>query len=176
MSRGPGKTMRIVHEALIKAEGGWRTINELVEIAYPEYATWQQREVHRFAVRKAVAALQRDWVEGVRVVRDGNGSNERARADLTEWTGRHLKTPPKRDRRPRQPPPTYTPRRRPSKVMQDDARDWIGLPAVDDAPNVRPAELRGRVAPCHECKCPDFLSGGFPGECRRCGHLDTDHM
>src|SRR5215212_8164433 len=103
MSRGPGKTMRAVHYALIKAGGEWLTINQLVEIAYPEAGTWQQHEVRRFAVRKAVATLAREWVEGVQVVREGSGPQERARADLTKWSGRYVKTPRRRDRRPSRP-------------------------------------------------------------------------
>ena len=31
---------------------------------------------------------------------------------------------------------------------------------MDDVPALRPAQLRGRIAPCRECgECPDFLSG-----------------
>src|SRR5829696_1373108 len=128
--------MRIVHEALIKAEEGWLTINELVDIAYPEYGTWQQREVHRFAVRKAVAALRRDWVEGVRVVREGSGSEERVRADLSRWTGRHLKTPPKRIRTS-QPLPT-------AGRWRGEVGERIGLPAVDDYPRNDPPDYGAR--------------------------------
>jgi hypothetical protein len=97
--------MRVVHFTLIKAGEAWLTTNELVDRVYPEASTWQQRERHRFAVRKAVAALERNSQHGVRIVRTGGGSDERVRADLTEWTGRHLETPKPRER---QAPPEQT--------------------------------------------------------------------
>jgi hypothetical protein len=97
--------MRAVHSALIEAGEGWLTINELVDKLYPGYGTWRERERRRFAVRKAVAALERDQpqghLQGVRVVHEGAESDERVRADLTSWTGRRLETPKPRDRRPR---------------------------------------------------------------------------
>src|SRR5215207_4910221 len=99
--------MRLTHTFLIKArltrkDDGWITINELVWMIYSDPAAWRQRERQRFAVRKAVEALRRDRIEGVWVLREGEGSDERVRADLTNWSSRYLKTPRHRDRRPRQ--------------------------------------------------------------------------
>jgi hypothetical protein len=90
--------MREVHSALVEAGEGWLTVNELVDRIYPGYSTWKQRQSHRYAVRKAIAALELDPVQGVRIVREGAESDERVRADLTGWTGRRLEAPRPRER------------------------------------------------------------------------------
>jgi hypothetical protein len=92
--------MRAIHSALIKTGEGWLTINDLVDIVYPDRSTWRQRERRRFAVRKAVTALERDQLLGVRVIRQGAGTGEKVRADLTSWTGQQIGTPRPRDRHP----------------------------------------------------------------------------
>ena len=69
----PGKTMRTVHWALVNAGESWLTVSQLVDIAYPGPSTWQQREVHRFAVRKALQLLAEQYVHEVRIVLDGTG-------------------------------------------------------------------------------------------------------
>jgi hypothetical protein len=98
--------MRAVHSALIETDESWISINNLVDKLYPGYGTWRERERRRFAVRKAVTALERDQLAGVRVIREGAESEERVRADLTEWTGSKIATPKHRDRRPKIEQPT----------------------------------------------------------------------
>jgi hypothetical protein len=106
--------MRSTHTALVKANGGLISTNELVDRFYPDIRGWQDREKRREAVRKAISALEQQQLEGVRIIREGEGSEERVRADLTKWTGRYIPEPRQRDRR------TISPAGKESSASKDD--------------------------------------------------------
>jgi hypothetical protein len=103
VSRGPGKTERVIVNSIIDAHPGSILTNEFIKLAYPEddqpkMVRWREHERHRYAVRKAIKALSQRRVEGVRLIIEGEGSEERVRADLTKWTGKKIKEPRHRDR------------------------------------------------------------------------------
>jgi hypothetical protein len=132
--------MKAVYAALTKPNGPWITINELCDLIYGAGAIGKDQENHRKSVRLAVAALERDQPEGVRILRDGEGAPEKVRADLTNWTGRPLHNEPRqRDRR------QNSPAGKESSASKDVA------PAV---PKISPVIAGESSNACPVCKWP----------------------
>lgn len=148
MSRGAGTVERAVHRALATTDE-WLTVSTLVLIAYPDQLHTKD---HRRAVRKALHHLQIVQREGLGVEIDGTGTELRARANRTRWTGNQLKRPPRRSHPTVRPSQTGRPRNTRRPAGEPGAACW---------------SMEG-------CECHGY-DPGDDGACARCWHEGWEH-